>query len=205
MPDRKMTAAIYARVSTKDKGQDPENQLMQLRDYCQRQGWPIYKEYVDISTGTTGDRQSLKDLMLAVHQRWFDVLVVWSMDRFSREGILKTMQRLELLRHAGVQFESVTEPQFRTTGPFGELMIAFASFIAHQESERLSERVKAGLDQARIKGRHIGRPRRIFDRDRAKELRAAGLSWRQIAQDLGQTVGTVRDAAIGRYPSVGKP
>jgi len=187
-----MTAAIYARVSTRDKGQDPENQLRELRAYCARQGWPVYGEYIDQMSGAKSDREQFARLFQDASQRRFDVVVTWALDRFTREGILRTFRYLEDLKARGVLFESFTEPHFRTTGPAGELMLAVSAWIAKQERERMAERVKAGLDRARGQGRHPGRPRAVFDRAKAWELRAAGATWPEVAAAVGQNAETVR-------------
>ncbi len=159
-----MKAAIYARVSTKLKGQDTENQLFQLREYCARQTWQITEEYIDHESAKTGDRGAFKRLFADATQRKFDVVLVWALDRFTREGVLETFTYIEKLREFKVSFESYTEAHFRTTGPAGELMLAVAAWIAKQERLRISDRTKAGIERARREGKHCGRPRRIFHR-----------------------------------------
>ena len=118
----------------------------------------------------------------------------WALDRLTRQGVLETFEYSRDLGRYGVQFESFTEPHFRTTGPAGELMLAVAAWIAQQERIRLIERTKAGLQRAKAAGKQIGRPRRVFQRSQVLELRAAGQSWRQIAAVLGVGLGTVRRA-----------
>jgi len=125
-----VTAAIYARVSTKDKGQDTENQLIQLRAYCARQQWTITGEYIDHVSAKSGNRDAFKKLFDDASRRCFDVVVVWALDRFTREGVLETFQYVQRLKSSGVQFESYTEAHFRTTGPAGELMLAIAAWRA---------------------------------------------------------------------------
>ena len=120
-------AALYARVSTVGKGQDPENQLRQLREYCARQGWTITEEYIDRASGKNGERQSFKRLFHNASKRRFDVLVCCALDRLTRQGVLETFEYSRDLGRYGVQFESFTEPHFRTTGPAGELMLAGGS------------------------------------------------------------------------------
>jgi DNA invertase Pin-like site-specific DNA recombinase len=192
-----MTAAIYARVSTKDKGQDTENQLIQLRDYCRRQGWQ-YLEYIDQASGKTGDRDAFKRLFTDASKRLFDVVVVWALDRFTREGVLETFEYIRDLTRYGVQFESYTEAHFRTTGMAGELMLAITAWIAKQERLRITERVNAGIARAKLHGTKsgaaIGRPRAVFNRARILELRTEGKSWREIAAALGVGIATVHRA-----------
>lgn len=193
-------AAVYARVSTEKGQQDPESQLLQLREYCARQGWAIAEEYIDRASGKSGDRQAFKRMFQDASRRRFDVLVVWALDRLTRQGVLETFEYIRNLTRYGVQFESFTEPHFRTTGPAGELMLAVAAWIAQQERIRLAERTKAGLQRARAKGKQLGRPRLIVDRLQVLELRAAGASWRAIAQALGISTGT----AMAAFQSVQK-
>jgi DNA invertase Pin-like site-specific DNA recombinase len=192
-----MRVAIYARVSTRDKGQDTDNQVHQLREYCARQGWTIVAEYTDQASGKTSDREALGKLFAAASRREFDRLVVWALDRLSREGVLQTFAHVERLRSWGVELESYTEAHFRTAGPAGELMLAIAAWIAKQERVRLSERTKAGLARAYRAGKRCGRPTRIFDHARAAELRAQGLSMRAVARMMSIPETTLRESLDG--------
>lgn len=185
-----MTAAIYARVSTKDKGQDPENQLRELREYCARRGWPVFAEYVDQATGKNADRDQFSRMFRDASQRRFDVVVTWALDRLTREGILKTFEHLARLKRCGVAFESFSEPQF--SGPAADLLLAVGAWVAEQERKRTAERVKAGLSRARGEGKTLGRPRKVFSRQQAAEMRAAGFSWTRIGRSLGQNPETIR-------------
>ena len=177
--------ALYARVSTKDKCQDTENQLAQLRKFCAASGWTIVAEFVDHATGKRSDREQFTAMFAAAGRRDFDYLVTWALDRLSREGVAKTFEHIKLLRSYGVEFVSYSEPHFRTTGPAGELMIAVAAWIAEQEHRRISERVKAGLEKARRQGRIGGRRRLVLDYDRLAELDESGLTMREIATEMG--------------------
>lgn len=180
-----MIAAIYARVSTDDKDQDTDNQLIQLREYCARQGWTVHKEYCDHETGKHADREAFKLMFQDASRRKFDVVLVWALDRFTREGIHETFDHIRKLRNHKVDFESYTEQHFRTTGPAGELMLAIAAWIAKQERLRIGERTKAGMMRAKLEGKHVGRPRLIRDRITAMELRHRGKSLSEIAKTLG--------------------
>jgi DNA invertase Pin-like site-specific DNA recombinase len=191
--DKTITAAIYARVSTKDKGQDVENQLVQQRRYARSQSWTI-REFIDHETGKHADRAAFQQLFEAASRREINLVLVWSLDRFTREGVAETFLHIKKLLDYGVQFESLTEPHFRTTGPAGELMIAIAAWIAKQERIRISERTKAGLAVARAKGKILGRPWKVFPRDRAIAMRKQGLSWRAIERELGIGQSTIRHA-----------
>jgi DNA invertase Pin-like site-specific DNA recombinase len=188
-----MRAALYGRVSTRGKGQDTENQLIQLREYCSRQGWTLVREYIDQESGArSDDRDELQNLLTAASRREFDVVIVWALDRFSREGVKKTFDHVERLRAYGVEFESYTEAHFRTTGPAGELMMAIAAWIAQQEHKRIVARVQAGLKRAKAQGKKLGRPRAAVRTERVLELKAKNMSIRQIADATGVSAMTVQ-------------
>jgi len=197
MPQKQLTAAIYARVSTKDKGQDTENQLSQLRRYAAKQEWEVV-EFIDHDHGDVAERARFLDMFAAAAKREIDLVLTWALDRFTREGVAETFIYIARLATWGVKYESLTEPHFRTTGPAGELMIAIAAWIAKQERIRISERTKAGLATARAKGKILGRPRKVFRRDVAEELRAKGMSWRKIEKELGVPQATIRKALAER-------
>jgi DNA invertase Pin-like site-specific DNA recombinase len=182
---------VYARISTRDKGQDVENQLIQLREFAARQGWTIVHEFVDRETGSTADRREFQSLFRAASQRHFDVLLFWSLDRLSREGVLETLQHLNRLTSYGVNYRSFTEQYFDSCGIFKDAVISILATIAKQERTRISERVRAGLDRARGRGKRLGRPRRVVDADRIAVLRAQGFGWKRIAAESGLGVGTV--------------
>jgi DNA invertase Pin-like site-specific DNA recombinase len=188
-------AALYLRVSSRDGRQETANQLPGLREFCKAIGWEIVHEYEDQDSGSKADRLEFQTMLAAAARREFDVLVVWSLDRLTREGVAETFMYIKRLADHG-KFVSFTEEHFRTTGPAGELMIAVAAWIAKQERIRISERVRAGLrrvrEQGSKSGKPIGRPRAVLRRDRVSELREQGLSWAKIAQELGTSDGTVR-------------
>jgi DNA invertase Pin-like site-specific DNA recombinase len=193
-----MRAAIYARVSTVDGCQHTDNQIAQLREFAAVQGWEIAHEYIEHESGGKADRTQLRRMFADAAQRTFDILLVWALDRLTREGVAATFEYIKRLAINRVQFVSFTEEHFRTTGPAGELMIAVAAWIARQERTRISERVRAGLSRARVEGTHsgkpVGRPRVIFNRETAVELRQQGKSWRDIACECRVGVTTVRRA-----------
>ena len=155
--------AIYGRVSTKDKGQEVENQLRQLREFSSSQGWIICREFVDHETGSTNDRTAFQAMFKDASQRKFDVLLFWALDHLSREGVLETLQHLNRLTSYGVGYRSFTEQYFDTCGIFKDAVIAT---VAKQERVRISLRVRAGLELAREKGKRIGRPPRRCCRQR---------------------------------------
>src|SRR5271157_971024 len=184
-----MDVAIYSRIST-DK-QDNENQLSQLRGFAKSQGWRIKREYVDVATGRTGDREQFKALFRAASRREFELVLFWSLDRFSREGVLETLTYLQNLTQYGVGYRSYTEQYLDSCGMFRDAVISILAVIAKQERVRLSERTLAGLARARAQGRVGGRPRIQCDPHRILKLRAGGHSLGEIASKLKLTKTTV--------------
>jgi DNA invertase Pin-like site-specific DNA recombinase len=191
-----MRAAIYGRVSTRDK-QEVDNQLRQLRTFCEQQGWPVYGECVDRETGSTSDRQEFQAMFHDAAQRRFDLVLFWARDRLSREGVLETLQHLNRLTSYGVGFRSFTEPYFDSCGVFKDAVIAIIATVAKQERIRMGERIRAGLATARAKAKRLGRPSKVVDAAKAKiaALRARGLGYKRIARQLGLSARTVRRVA----------
>ena len=146
-----MQVAIYSRVSTNDGKQTVENQVRQLRTFCRKRGFEVLAEFADEASGGNGDRPAFKRMFAAAHKREFDGVVFWSLDRFSREGVLPTLQRLELLNSYGVEWVSYSEQYLDSTGPFKEAVVSIMAALAKQERVRISEHTKAGL--ARISHR----------------------------------------------------
>jgi len=179
-----MRVALYARVSTKDKRQDTENQLTQLRQFTSTQGWAVAAEYVDRATGKHSDREQFQRLFQDASQRKFDLVLFWSLDRFSREGVRETLNHLERLSSYGVAYRSFTEQYLDSCGLFKDAVLAILAVIAKQERVRLSERTIAGLEKARKAGRVGGRPKVVCDRRKVERLREAGLSLSAIARKV---------------------
>ena len=190
-----MKIALYARVSTKDKGEDTENQLVQLREFAAKQGWQVMREYIDHETGGTSDREQFQAMFTDASRRKFDLLLFWSLDRLSREGALETLQHLNRLTSHGVDYKSYTEQYLDSCGIFKDAIISIMATLAKQERVRLSERTKAGLAIARSKGRRIGRPRLKVHSSEIARLKAQGLSLRAIGRELGVSEGSVRRLA----------
>jgi DNA invertase Pin-like site-specific DNA recombinase len=187
-----MKAAIYARVSTEEKGQDVENQLMQLRNYCKAKGYEVYKEYSEEITGTGKKKRAVFEEMIEdARKRKFDVLLVWAYDRFSRAG-LKDIHYLSDLGNWGVKFVSYQEPFLDMTSEMGELLIPFFAWIAKQEAKKISERTKAGLFRARSEGKTLGRPKRQLEVERMLALKQEGKTLGEISRELGIPKETIR-------------
>jgi DNA invertase Pin-like site-specific DNA recombinase len=194
--------ALYARVSTKDKGQDHENQLIQLRAFAKTQHWTIVQEFVDKASGKRSDREQFQKMFVAASRREFDVLAFWSLDRLSREGTVETLNHLQRLTGYGVDYRSFTEQYLDSTGIFKEAVIGILAAVAKQERVRLSERTIAGLERARSQGRVGGRPKAEDDTATMKtycKLKASGLSVRNIAAQMGVSPTTVQKlSAVAR-------
>jgi DNA invertase Pin-like site-specific DNA recombinase len=188
-----MTAAIYARVSTKDKGQTNENQLLELRAFAERLGCKVYKEYCDQESGGSAERPQFQQLFLDAHQRRFDVVLFWSLDRFSREGVGETLNHLQRLNAAGVQFKSFSEQFLDSTGVFREAIIGFLAAIAKQERVRLGERVRAGQARSTKKAGRPSLPEELLASIHT-EL-ANGLGQRATARKLKISPAVVNRAA----------
>ena len=129
--------ALYARVSTRDKGQDHENQLIQLRAFAKTQNWSVVHEYVDQASGRRSDREQFQKMFAAASRREFDVLAFWSLDRLSREGTMQTLNHLQRLTSYGVDYRSFTEQYLDSTGIFKEAVIGILAAVAKQERVRL--------------------------------------------------------------------
>lgn len=202
-----MNVALYGRVSTKDKGQDHENQFRELRRYASKFDYQIVQEYVDqVSASGKVVRTEFVRMLEDARTRKFDLILFWSLDRFSREGVHETLDYLRNLNNWGVGWKSYSEQYLDSTGVFKEAIIAIIAAIAKQERVRIQERVKAGMDRAKEtgtrSGKSIGRQKAVFRRDLAIEMRQAGKSIREIARELGQSPSTIADALQGvRKPS----
>jgi DNA invertase Pin-like site-specific DNA recombinase len=201
LPHQNTRAAIYGRVSTKEKGQEVENQLRQLREFSDLQGWSVTREYVDHESGSRDDRAEFQAMFRDASQRKFDVLLFWALDRLSREGVLETLTHLNRLTACGVGYRSFTEQYFDSCGVFKDAVIAIIATVAKQERVRISQRVRAGLDVARSKGARLGRPRVVVDSVQIADLRARGCSWREISKELGIGKGTAQRAVV-RVPKI---
>lgn len=193
------TTALYLRVST-DK-QETENQALQLRKFALSQGWEIVAEFRDEAvSGAKGekDRPAFRKMFEAASRRQFDVLLFWSLDRLSREGVLPTLTYLQRLTSSGIKWRSFTEQYIDSCGIFADAVISIMAVIAKQENVRRSERTRAGLERVRRQGRALGRPRRLNGEHTTQiaTLRSQGLSGREIARRLGISEGSVRRLII---------
>src|SRR5882724_1576110 len=181
--------AIYARVSTIDKGQDPETQLRVLREYAARRGLVPACEYVDHASGMRDDRPQYQALLAVARKRHIDVVLVWRYDRFAR-STQALVQALNEFHRLGVDFISYQE-NIDTTTPQGELIFTVMASLAQFERALISERVKAGMARAKAQGKRISRaPLAEELQAQIVALAAEGLSIHQIGKQLGLGYGT---------------
>jgi DNA invertase Pin-like site-specific DNA recombinase len=173
-------------------------QLRELREYASRRGWPIAGEYVDTGwSGAKASRPQLDRLMQDASKRSFDAVLVYKLDRFGR-SVRNCLDGIEALRAHGVRFLAVSQNiDTDESNPTSRLMLHILAAVAEFEREMIRERVCAGVRNARQKGKRLGRPKRVFDRQRAVELRQQGRSLPQIARELGIGLGTVVRALDG--------
>ena len=192
--------AIYARVSTSlADGQDPANQVLQLRTWCGRMGYDIADEYVEHESGGKGpdQRKEYARLFSDAAQRKFDMVLVWALDRFSRRGLASTIAELQRLSSYGVSFHSYTEPHLSTDNELvRDLLLAVLSSLAKLERQKISERTKAGLERARANGKHIGRPQlSLAKRKQLRMVLDTGKSWHAASVETRIPYATVKKYA----------
>lgn len=198
---------LYNRVSDPPKlqkdgtyksRQEPENQARQMREKVAREsedkGWKLIREYVDEETASgKKDRPQFQQLFTDARQGKFDLVLFWSLDRFSREGVLETLQYLEQLNQCGVAWLSLTEPYLDSLGPFRDGVLALLACIAKQERIRISERVKAALQRRKDEGKKVGgRPKNI-DWEQFVRACKVGFSTRELCQMFGLSPNWVRE------------
>jgi len=195
-PEKAFRVAVYARVSTANNGQDPTMQTRELEEYCQRRGWEIASAYVDVGvSGAKDSRPELNRLMADAHQRRFDTVLVWKLDRFGRSlrHLVNALAELEAL---GVAFVSLRDNLDLTT-PAGRLMFQIIGAMAEFERSLIVERVKAGMRNAHAKGKRIGRPPKTYLAPDTRQViaeayRSGEGSLRQLAVRFGTSVGMVQ-------------
>jgi DNA invertase Pin-like site-specific DNA recombinase len=198
--------ALYARVSTRDKDQDPEVQLAPMREYAAVRGW-IASSYVDTaSAADMSGRSAWARLMADARLRRVDLVLVWKLDRAFR-STLHCLRTLEDWQRKGVGFACLTQ-DVDTTSPEGQLLLTILAAVAEFERSLIAERVKEGMTNARRRGARIGRPPAGERPHVARQLAAvraavdAGtLSKRGAAQQLRVGFGTL-DRLLGAQKGV---
>ena len=188
-----MKIALYARVSTSD--QNCEMQLRELREYAAARKWTVYAEYVDTGwSGAKASRPELNRLLADARKRRFDAVLVWKLDRWGR-SVADSIKSIQELTSLGLRFVAVTQNlDTDESNPMARFMLHIMAAFAELEREIIRERVVAGVKAARVNGKTLGRPKRVFRRDEAMRMRGEGVSWRKIAAELDVPVTTVVEA-----------
>ncbi len=185
-----MKVAIYSRVSKETS--DNTNQLLVLREYCQKMKYEIHAEYIDVISGGSPNRPEFNHMMKDAAKRRFDMLLFFALDRLTREGTRKTIQYLQMLDDFGILYKSYSEMYIDSSGIFKDVIIALLSTLAKQERIRISERVKAGLEKSKQQGRIGGRPTLDeFKINKIKQLKSEGNSIVAISRQLKISRGSV--------------
>ena len=195
--------AIYVRVST-DK-QESENQLLELREYCKKSDFEVYKEYIDIISGKEDKRPNWDQLFIDAHKKKFDIVLFWDLSRFSRSGTLYTLQKLQELENLGIGYISFQESFLNTMGPLKDITISFFSTIAKIEREQISERTKAGLKRAKKNSIILGRssiPKDIVTK--VEDLLKQGTSYNEINKLVRYRTksGKLRHISLGKISEI---
>jgi DNA invertase Pin-like site-specific DNA recombinase len=187
-----LKVAIYARTSTDDGRQELTNQTRELHAYAERMGWKVVGEYLDQVSGRKADRPQFQAAMKDARKRKFDVLLFWSLDRLSREGVLKTLLILNQLTGYGVKYRSLQEQWIDSLGAFSDAIVGILATVAKFEADRMSSRVCSGLARARAEGKVLGRPKAVLDRNKLAKMRAEGMSLREIGAATGRSAMTIQ-------------
>ena len=188
--------AIYARVSTTNHGQDIRLQTRELEEFARARGWRVVDSYIDEGiSGSKDSRPELNRLIADAHKRRFDVVCVWRFDRFAR-SVSHLLRALETFKALGIDFVSFSE-QMDTSTPAGKMVFTVLGAVAELERSLIVERVRAGMRNARAKGKRIGRPPRT---QLSVETRIAiagcyakeKTSLRALAKRFGTSLATVQ-------------
>src|SRR5262249_4348739 len=177
------------RVSTKGHGQTTDTQALALREYAERRGFEIFQEYRDEGiSGSKDSRPALDRLMKDAKARKFDVVIVARFDRFAR-SVSHLLRALEEFSHLGIDFVSLSE-SIDTSTPMGKMIFTVLGAVAELERNLIKERVHMGISRARKQGKRLGRPKRIFDREKAQAM-LESMSVREVARALEVSRGDI--------------
>lgn len=192
-----MRAALYHRVSTGK--QEPANARETLKDHARRLGADVELDIEETGSGARNDRPGLQQVMTAARHSKIDIVIVWALDRFGR-STLDLLANIQSLTRMGVRFVAVTQGlDVRPDGDaMSEFVLTVLAGVAQFERSMIRERTRVGMARAKRQGKHCGRkPTLELDPERAKALRDKGLSWSQLAKELGCSVRSARRAVNG--------
>ena len=174
--------AIYTQFQLLVTANPPKCKRARCASSPERRGWQLVESYIDEGfSGSKSSRPALDRLMADAHRRKFDVIIVWKFDRFAR-SVSHLLRALETFNALGIAFVSLSE-SLDTSTPAGKMVFTVLGAVAELERSLIVERVKAGLRNARAKGKRLGRPRCVVDASRIGQLRARGVSWHDSASD----------------------
>ncbi|MEY3197973.1 MAG: hypothetical protein RL023_857 [Candidatus Parcubacteria bacterium] len=179
----KQKVAIYARVSTSNKGQDLDTQLLPLQRYCKERDREITEIYTDIMSGSKESRPSLNQLLDDAQAHKFDTVIVFRFDRISR-STKQLIDLLERFRKLNISFISINE-NIDTTTPAGSMMFTIIAAFAKFERDIISERVRFGIEKAKANGKQIGRKIIAVDKEKIIDYHCQGISIREISKLCG--------------------
>lgn len=186
---------IYTRVSTLD--QNTELQKRELLEYCQRQAWEVVEVFEDKLTGTNMNRPALKEMNERLWKNEADIVIVFKLDRIFR-SLKDAILLLQEWADRGIEFVSLRDPGLNMTTPSGKLMLHMIAAFAEFEASLIKMRVRAGLDNAKAKGKKLGRPK-TMDVAKVHQLRQLGWSLSEIARELKTTKSGV-SKTLAKYP-----
>ncbi|OPY30852.1 MAG: hypothetical protein A4E32_02177 [Methanomassiliicoccales archaeon PtaU1.Bin124] len=189
-----MRVALYPRVSRSDKDQNPENQLIKLREFVIRKGWTIYGEYVDFASGAAPSRPAFDRMMAEARGRHFDIILVVRIDRMAR-SVNQLLNILEKLNNYGVSL-ICTDQDIDTNSPTGKLLFTILGAVAELELELIRERTKDGLARAKAQGKRLGRPPNPALTEQITRMREEGLSYREIGLQVGLSHQAVKKRLV---------
>jgi DNA invertase Pin-like site-specific DNA recombinase len=178
--------ALYARVSTTNHHQDVQVQLRDLKAYVKLHGWSVAAEYIDHISSAKKNRPQLERMMADAKKNKFGIVACWKFDRVARSAI-ELVDVLDQLKKLKINFVSMTE-SVDTTTPMGEFVVTVLGAVGKMERSMISERVKAGLRNAKAKGKQLGHPsptpitKRLIEQ--VNELNKEGQSLRDIAKQV---------------------
>lgn len=169
-----MKVAIYCRVSTHD--QTTLNQELELKDYCKRFGFEIYKSYCDDAVSGAKTSRPQLDLMLQdMRKKLFDCILVWKYDRLGR-STLHLLQVLEEMQNKKVRLIAISQ-NIDSSTPMGKYFITNLMALAEMEREMIRDRINLGLKRARKQGKSLGRPKGSKDKKGRRNKSGYFLRW----------------------------